>query len=260
MSNQNNITVEKTRDGSTTLYSSLFEQPYHSRGGAVEESRQVFFESSGILKKLENHEDIYIQEIGFGSGLNLVLLLDYLQKSGSESNIVFHSVEAYPITPEKASDISFGEDLDRKNYIQILEKIFSSLSDGANSIDIHPQIELHLFLGRFDELPNQEKKLVQYIFHDPFSPDSNPEGWTVELFEHLHKISIDQAVLTTYSAASSARAAMAVAGWNVARAPGALGKREMTVASKHPDQLSHLKRVNEARLIKRFNRGDFERG
>ena len=258
MSNSNNITIEKTRDGSTTLYSSLFEQPYHSRGGAVGESRQVFFESSGILKKLKNHEDIHLQEIGFGSGLNLVLLIDYLQKSGSESNIVFHSVEAYPITSEKASYITFGESLDRKNYTQILGKIFSSLSAGENSIDIHPQIELNLFVGQFDELPTPSEELVHYIFHDPFSPDSNPAGWTVELFEHLNKISTDQAVLTTYSAASSARAAMAVAGWNVARAPGALGKREMTIASKHPDRLSHLKRVNEERLIERFNQGDFQ--
>ncbi|MFO7884188.1 MAG: MnmC family methyltransferase, partial [Desulfobacteraceae bacterium] len=70
--------------------------------------------------------------------------------------------------------------------------------------------------------------------------------------------SAKDAVLTTYSAATSARAAMAVAGWYIARAPGALGKREMTVASKNPDKLSHLKRVDEERLARRFHDGDFE--
>jgi hypothetical protein len=32
----------------------------------------------------------------------------------------------------------------------------------------------------------------------------------------------------------------------------------MTVASKNPEKLSHLERVNESRLIERYEAGDFE--
>jgi tRNA U34 5-methylaminomethyl-2-thiouridine-forming methyltransferase MnmC len=74
----------------------------------------------------------------------------------------------------------------------------------------------------------------------------------------LKKYSNPNAMLTTYCAASRARGAMAWAGWHVARAPGALGKREMTIASLNPDGLKEFKRVNEERLAKRYVRDDFE--
>ena len=51
---------------------------------------------------------------------------------------------------------------------------------------------------------------------------------------------------------------MAKASWFVAKTKGALGKREMTVASLNEKKLIHLKRVNELRLIERFDNGDFE--
>ena len=52
---------------------------------------------------------------------------------------------------------------------------------------------------------------------------------------------------------------MAVAGWKLAKARGALGKREMTIASLSENNLTDFKRINEERLIERFNNGDFDR-
>jgi len=48
-----------------------------------------------------------------------------------------------------------------------------------------------------------------------------------------------------------------VAGWKISRAPGALGKREMTLASLDEKNLDGFKRVNEQRLIERYHQGDF---
>ena len=99
---------------------------------------------------------------------------------------------------------------------------------------------------------------IDFIFHDAFSPEANEELWTLDVFEKLASVSSSNAVLSTYCAASSARAAMAVAGWKIAKAPGALGKREMTVASLNGEKLEAFKRVNEKRLVERFQAGDFE--
>ena len=266
--------IEPTRDGSDTLYSEAFSQTYHNRAGAVTESRHIFFETQDIPDLLAAHKNLSILEIGFGTGLNLLLLLDYLNKHQSKSEVHFTSIEAFPIDPETASKLDFGEELEYLDYPSLLEKIFASLSDGLNRIRVNEQVMLELYVGRFgeiefDQAEESEQKAntpsasgripmghgrssFNYIFHDPFSPDANPEGWTPELFHKIAAASSADAILTTYCAASKARAAMAAAGWYVARAPGAPGKREMTVASLSAEKLEGLKRVNEERLVDRF--------
>jgi len=272
-----NPNIEPTRDGSNTLYSEQFGQTYHNRAGAVTESRHVFFETPGIPRLLSDHKNLSILEIGFGTGLNLVLMLDYLDKTKSKSNILFRSIEAFPIDPQIASKLDFGSKLEYLGYPSLLENIFTSLSDGLNRIEVNEQVVLELFVGDFEETGNifkqkadisdtpppakrtrgtlrqpAERFPANFIFHDPFSPEANPEGWTPELFKTIAAVSADDATLTTYCAATKARAAMAAAGWYVARAPGAPGKREMTVASLSKDMLSDLKRVDEERLVERF--------
>lgn len=276
--------IKQTGDGSDTLISETFDQPYHSLSGAVAESRYVYFEANGLSDALSAGEDLCILEIGFGTGMNLVLLLDYLSKSSLKPNITFISAEAWPIEPEIAKNLNFGKEVGYQDYSSLLETIFTDLKPGWNKITITEQVTLLLFVGTFGEMNfisgnqlNTESaatdtadltetttggKIINqpfdFVLHDPFSPESNPAGWTSDLFSKIAAAASDNVMLTTYSAATSARAAMATAGWYIARAPGALGKREMTVASKNPEKLSHLKRVNEKRLVERFEDGDFE--
>lgn len=252
--------IKQTGDGSHTLISGRFNQPYHSLGGAVAESRIVYFESTGLNERLASSEPghINIMEIGFGSGLNLVLLLDYLQQNNSNLTVNFCSAEAYPLMPEVAAKVDFGESLEYLGYHRILKTIFSGLKSGWNSIEISTNTELKLFRGLFSDLTNPGDLQFDYVMHDPFSPDSNPAGWTPDLFKNVAGWSSENAMLSTYSAATSARAAMAVGGWKIARAPGALGKREMTVASRNAEKLSHLKRVKEEKLIRRWENGEFD--
>jgi len=250
--------IKQTEDGSTTLISERFNQPYHSLGGAVAESRYVYFEASGLAETLQADNDLNILEVGFGTGMNLVLLMDYVEKSQADISVILTTVEAYPIAPDLVSEIDFGDQLRHLEYHRLLQHIFSTLSPGWNRHQITPNIKLNLYFGMFDELDCTGSTMFDYIMHDPFSPDSNPAGWTVELFKTITEHSSVNAILTTYSAATSARAAMAVTGWKIARAPGALGKREMTVASLNPEKLPYLKRVNEKRLIERYESGEFD--
>lgn len=250
-------TIKKTKDGSTTLYSSRFGQHYHNPNGAVAESRQVFFETSGLPAVLQQKTDLHIFEMGFGTGLNLILLLDYLHKTGSKTKVTFHSVEAFPVDAETARQFDFGKDLEPLQPVKILSGIFGSLKPGVNTFDISDQLRLELFVGYFDDLNITTSAPFDFIFHDAFSPEVNADLWTPGVFKSLAGAGQPDAILTTYCAATSARAAMAVAGWSVARTRGALGKREMTVASLDPQKLAPFKRVNEKRLIERFEAGDF---
>lgn len=251
--------IKPTKDGSTTLYSPRFEQHYHNPNGAVAESRYIFFETTGLHEEIRQQRSFNIFETGFGTGMNLLLLLETLEKEPYSGAITYLSVEAYPISEETISKLQFGKDSGLDKYKSLLDKIFHDSKPGMNRFDLGKDRTLLLYIGQFNHLFVQETitESFQYIFHDPFSPEVNAELWTPDIFQKLISISSPDALLTTYCAASSARAAMAVARWYVAKNRGALGKREMTLASPDAGRLSGWKRVNEKRLIERFKKGDF---
>lgn len=263
---ENNLkpTIHKTGDGSTSLYSPKFDQHYHNPNGAVAESRHVFFEKSGLVDALKSRESVNIFEVGFGTGLNLLLTLDYLQTLNLETTVAFYSVEAFPIEADMTEKFEFADEPGLQKSLPILRSILQDIYPGMNRIQLTDQVSLHLWIGFFDDLFDEHEKSpiinhnIDFIFQDAFSPEVNVELWTPEVFKKLASISNGDAVVSTYCAASAARAAMAVAGWKIARAQGALGKREMTVASLDTKRLKDFKRVNEKRLAARFEDGDFE--
>lgn len=251
----NDITIQTTDDGSHTLYSKRFDQQYHNAGGAIAESNHVFFETNGLNKAIGKSKPINILEIGFGTGLNLLLLLDqYLDNTAAQIN--YHTIEAYPITPERVASLNYGRFLNHNALIEKLPPIFDSLRDGTNTSEIISGVQLNVFCGLFKNYrPNDIQ--FDYIFHDAFSPYKNSELWTDTVFSKLHGWSKSNALLTTYCAASKVRGAMAYSGWKVARAPGALRKREMTIASPTASPLQSFKRINEERFSSRFENDDF---
>ncbi|MDR8393056.1 tRNA (5-methylaminomethyl-2-thiouridine)(34)-methyltransferase MnmD [Aliifodinibius sp. S!AR15-10] len=248
--------LQTTDDGSHTLYSVQFDQHYHNPNGAVAESRHNFFEKNGLQASLPEAKSITILEIGFGTGLNLLLLLDEYLKSESKCKIDFYSVEGFPVHAKTARNFNYAEFLEHPELVEKLPSIFGNLQRGMNQFELLPNVTLHLFIGMFEAFQPDELQ-ADYIFHDPFSPDVNEALWTKGTFKKLASWSSPDVILTTYSAASKARGAMAAAGWKIGRERGALGKREMSVASLNPDKLSHLKRVNENRLAHRYEINDF---
>ncbi len=252
-------TIHQTKDGSSTLYSDTFEQFYHNPNGAASESLHVFFKTPGLISTLDKAESLTVLEIGFGTGLNFLLLLDIIKQKGLNMPIEFWSIEAFPVSRSTASEFNFKEHLKQPELNNLLPNIFDELKPGLNKIHPLPNlnVKLNLFYGKFEDFIPANLQ-ADFIFHDPFSPEVNEELWTADTFTKLASYSSDQAILATYCAASKARGAMCAAGWKVARSQGALGKREMTVASLSSEMLSGFKRVNEERLAERYESGDFD--
>lgn len=245
-----------TRDGSHTVYSFHFNQHYHNPNGAIAESRYVFFEQTGLLDDLSNRRPISILEIGFGTGLNLLLLMDYCLNLNSTAQIDYYSVEGFPLSSELAAEFNFRDHLNQPEITAKITDIFSSLSDGMNHFSLSQKMNLHLFKGMFEQF-NPKKVNASYIFHDAFSPDANPDLWTGDVFKKLKAFSADDVILSTYSAASKAQGALAWAGWKVAKAEGALGKREMILAALDSQRLEGFKRIDEERYARRYEQEDF---
>ncbi len=252
--------LEISRDGSHTVYSETQGSYFHNPNGAVEESLHIYFEKPGLLDDLKNHRPVSVYETGFGTGLNLLLLADRAAALESKSEIRFTSVEAYPLGIEAVSQLNYREFLSDPGLCDVLPDVFGKLGDsdghvvrfqaGRVQAEVHPVF--------FEDFAPRTHLPFSHVMHDPFDPVVSPELWTPEVFTAVRSWCRDDAVLSTFGASSRARAAMAAAGWYVARAPGALGKREMTLASPTAHKLEAFKRVDEHRLKKRYEAGEFD--
>lgn len=250
--------LHQSKDGSSTLYSENFNQFYHNPNGAASESLHVFFKTPGLFEFLKKAGKVTILEVGFGTGLNLLLLLDFLKTHEIIIPVTYYTIEAFPIDTNTAESLNFTEHLYHKYLNNLLPEVFGKLKPGMNHFkpDSSVNVELNVFVGPFSEF-NPASVQADFIFHDPFSPEVNEELWTAETFQKLKSCSSPSVILATYCAASKARGAMCASGWFVARAQGALGKREMTVASLNEEYLTAFKRVNEQRLSRRYLKNDF---
>ncbi len=71
--------IEKTEDGSATLFVPELNEHYHSVKGARTESQHIFIDM-GL--KASAAPRPHILEIGFGTGLNALLTLEKAERSG----------------------------------------------------------------------------------------------------------------------------------------------------------------------------------
>lgn len=251
------ISRYRTEDGSDTLYNPDFDEHYHNRKGAVSESRHVFFEVPGLLDKIKQNESLRIFETGFGSGLNLLLLLQSCEEHNFSGFIDYHSVEAYPISADLFNSLNFEA---ISSYHSFVSGIFQNLHSGFNRFHHSGKFRLDvtIYSGFISSMEyTTGSPLSDFIWHDAFAPDANPDLWTHSTFSKLYRWSSNCCILSTYAAAVIARAGMCASGWFAGRAPGALGKREMTLAAKHPDLLDNRKRVNKQNLAQRYWNGEF---
>lgn len=194
--------------------------------------------------------------MGFGTGLNLLLVADALIATGSTSNVIFSSIEGFPIDSVTASQLNYYKHIQTLPNPRILADIFAAIKPGENVIPTLPNLELRLHVGMYDTFVYSSPS-IDVIFFDAFSPKANPELWRASVFKDLIDHAANGCVLSTYCAAVSARAAMCHAGWHVARGPGVKTRREMTIASNEPYKLAPHPRVNEARYAERYANGEF---
>lgn len=181
--------ILRTSDGSDTLYIPELNENYHSINGAIQESMHVFINCG--LNSL-NKEEIKIFEIGFGTGLNV--LLTFVDAQKKNLSITYHSIEKFPL------DIKLGLKL---NYTEILGKKYKSLFDTLHSGKWNTDLELSKsFLFKkiqadFTEYTFQTN--YDLIYFDAFGPDVQPEIWSERNFIKIRNALNPLGILTTYS-------------------------------------------------------------
>lgn len=223
MSEAERVYLEKTADGSDTLFVPALNEHYHSVNGAIQESNHVFIEAG--LKQLSK-DNIKILEIGFGTGLNAFLTLLYAGKNNKE--IFYTGLELYPLSLDLIQQLNYTQKLDESE-----KKLFLKMHDVAwgQSEKITNSFQLAKYKRDFSIL-DIDLGIFDLIYFDAFAPDKQSEMWTQDIFDYLYQHTSEGGILTTYCAKGIVRRMLQQSGYLVERLPGPPGKREMLRATK----------------------------
>jgi len=239
-----------TADGSKTIHIEKWNEQYHSKHGAIQESNHVFIKNglhhfyfeqchlervtlslSKRSRKVvsvtkEFQQKISILEIGFGTGLNAFITC--LETEKLKTNIDYVGVEAYPISSEEVSALNYAELISEKDS-QIFIKLHETQWEVLNQIT--SKFTLTKRKQFFEDIKDIEA--FNIIYFDAFGAKIQPELWAEAIFKNMHNALKPKGVLVTYSAKGSVRRAMQAVGFTVERLEGPPGKREMLRATKH---------------------------
>tara|TARA_A100001015_G_scaffold236198_1_gene268293 strand:+ start:547 stop:1200 length:654 start_codon:yes stop_codon:yes gene_type:complete len=214
-----NLEIVSTKDGSNTVYSSQFDEHYHSIHGAKQESEHVFIRNG--FNQFKHLKNLAILEIGFGTGFNCLLTL----LANTTKHIYYHGIEAYPI--DTATHKIFKNHLHPNE--QLLYESVSSTPWNTPSV-ISENITLLKEHTTFQTM--NLKKTYDLIYFDAFSPRKQPECWTIEILTACYHALKPQGKLVTYCAKGSIKRSLKKSGFLVETLQGPPGKREMVRAIK----------------------------
>lgn len=218
-------TVIDTEDNSKTLLIDNTDVTYHSRHGAVTESMHIFIKNG--LGLFTNKKNISVFEMGFGTGLNTVLALDFA--TTHQISILYNTIEKYPLNQTEIDAIGLTNTVFDKNQQRNYELIHNCRWELLNPLTEYFNFTKHKAdLRDFDF---QENK-YDIIFFDAFGPKFQPDLWQPKLLKKMYNSLVPAGTLITYCAQGQFKRDLKSVGFTVENLPGPPGKREITRAIK----------------------------
>lgn len=183
-------------DGSYTLFSHAFQEPYHStKDGALHESLEKHVKPAFSYTK--HKSKLVILDICFGLGYNTFATLHYIKKHKLQTKI-------HILSPE--FDEALVHSLATFDYPSEFDDIASIIKTVAKDLYYEDtQFTIEILVGDARKSIPQIKQKIDVIYQDAFSPAHNPLLWTKEHFFDIRSICQDDAILTTYSTAAAIR-------------------------------------------------------
>lgn len=214
------LKVERTDDGSATLYISALDEHYHSTKGALAESLHVYIDTCW-RQAARRGEDVRVFEVGFGTGLNAALTAEAALREKVPT--VYISVELYPLDVTTVDMLGYDK----------LTPYYAAVNraEWGSKAVINPYFSLIKIAGNFLEMELPAN--IDAVYYDAFAPEKQPEMWSEEIIDKLYSSMAPGGTLTTYCAKGIIRRRLQAAGFTTERLPGpANGKREILRATR----------------------------
>lgn len=216
-----------TEDGSHTVVAQELNEHYHSIHGALQESRHIFIRA-GLHQACINPGDLNILEVGFGTGLNVILTLADPAITGRKVN--YTALEPYPLPVELVAELNYntipGLEPYYGNFLKMHLQPFG-LSQELREAFIFTKLNVK---AEESQLPVSTYHLVYF---DAFSPNVQPELWSPEVFLAIYLSMKPGGILVTYCAKGSVKRILKNVGFRVENLPGPPGKSQITRAVKY---------------------------
>ncbi len=216
--------IFETQDGSHSVFSDTYGVSYHSRYGAIQESRHVFIEA-GLFYKMPLCKSVSILEAGFGTGLNALLTL--IEANRHQVQAHYETIEAYPLTPRQAGLLNYPSLLGEEaaaHFMQLHE------ANWEEAHAITPYFSFRKRLQRFEDI--RDEQAFDIVYFDAFAPGAQPELWEEAVLEKMYKALKSEGILVTYCAKGAVKRTLKNLGFTIEALKGPPGKREMTRAIK----------------------------
>ena len=207
--------------------SGRFGDVYFSRDDGLAETRAVFLQGCGLPEAWTDRQAFTVAELGFGTGLNIVALLDLWRRTrpvGGRLHVF--SIEGFPLMAEEAARaLSAWPEL-AETAAPLIEA-WPAGTPGFHRIDL-PMFDavLDLAIGDAAWALTQWSGQADAWFLDGFSPALNPGMWSAEVLDGVAARSAPGARLATFTVAGAVRRGLAERGFVVDKRPGHGRKRE----------------------------------
>lgn len=218
----NKITL--TADGSNTLYNETIGEHYHSKHGALQESKHVFIDA-GLKHVAEKQAEIAILEIGFGTGLNFLMSISHALEH--QLKLDYTGIEAFPLSTEELKSTGYGQYVSEEIWNSLIEHYQDALKA---PVTLLPGQQLRIPHTTLDQF--QTAQTFDLIYFDAFSVQHQPEMWTDEIIAYVCNFLKPGGTFVTYAITGKLKRALKAIGCTIEKLQGAPGKREMLRATK----------------------------
>ena len=204
-----------TDDKSVTFRNEEYDECYHTKSGAIEESFEKY------AKPCKIKDGMNILDVCFGIGYN--------------SLAAIHMAEVDIIALE--NDIKILKKIEEVKVSEDLKQDYEKIKQAAKDLEYKDEkVKIKILLGDARKTIKTINKEFDAVFFDPFSPKKCPALWTYEFFSEIKKRMKKGSVLATYSCASIVRKNLEKAGFRVEDGP-IIGRRS-------PSTLAYLNRIS----------------
>lgn len=218
--------ITPTADGSNTLFNVGIGEHYHSRHGALQESRHVFI-SAGLQQAVRSFPGLPLSifEVGFGTGLNFLLTSAYAEVH--QLDIDYTGVEAFPLTREELLSTGYQQYVPEEIWDRMVNHYEGAL---ASRTALSSFQHLTIPVIRLQEFETSAS--FHLVYFDAFSVQHQPEMWSDEIIGKVCGHLKPGGIFVTYAITGKLKRALKSFGMKIEKLPGAPGKREMLRATK----------------------------
>jgi tRNA 5-methylaminomethyl-2-thiouridine biosynthesis bifunctional protein len=206
--------------------SGRFGDVYFSAEDGLAESRAVFLAGCGLPEAWSGRERFTVAELGFGTGLNILALLELWRRTRPAGRLHVFSVEAFPLRAEDAAR-ALARWPEIVDLATLLTARWPPRAPGFHRIDL-PEMNavIDLAVMPVEAALEAWSGPADAWFLDGFSPATNPGMWSEAVLRAVAARSAPGARAATFTVAGAVRRGLQAAGFQVEKRPGFGRKRE----------------------------------